>query len=763
VSAAGSRRRRKPAAARVLIAGVVAAATAFLTPLASADPTPSPSEPALPISVELRGIRPFAPQPGGELRLAGVLRNTSTGVVSQLGVQLLLSHSKLGSRGEFDDYAGTPDGTAPDDAVAVTAAEIRVPRDQLGTGDAESFDITVPVDELQPLESWQVYELALAVTGIPEASPTGVGETVGRLRTFLPYAPVDATGTGVPMRVAWLWPLADRPHRTDDATWFDDLLAPELAADGRLGSLVQAAQAAADQQRPPPREHKNKKRWERRHRDDPPEPPKPPKEPVPVTWVVDPQLVDDATTMADGYRLGTGDDAPEGEGADAAGSWLDSLRSAVAGGVVLPLPYADPDVTSAVRSQLTHEVQVAMTNDRSTSLIDGLGAAQTLDYAWPPNGFIDQRALDALYTGADTVLLDSQALPFLNGTPIETPGARTTVRARDGSPTALLVDHGLSAVVESGATYPTAGPLAVQRLMSELLMIQAELPSHQRSFVLAPERRWDPEPTYAARLLAATGQVPWIEPVTLPTVATSPEDETERSPAVEFPAEERAQLLRRDYLTNVQDLQRNLDAFVDILPPGDAQARSFDMGVLRQLSSAWRAAPVEATSRLTELRNLVDDTMTLVHIASPGSRENLADRDVVTVTLTSHSGTVPITIANELDTPVNVRVGIDSPQLEIRGNGEVTQTIPAHRQVPVDIRATAKTSGVFTLTVTLSTPSGMPYGDPVRLFVRSTAYGRTTLLITGTATAALLVAVAVRLVRRARRARHPQQPEPVDA
>jgi hypothetical protein len=85
--------------------------------------------------------------------------------------------------------------------------------------------------------------------------------------------------------------------------------------------------------------------------------------------------------------------------------------------------------------------------------------------------------------------------------------------------------------------------------------------------------------------------------------------------------------------------------------------------------------------------------------------------------------------------------------------GRVIRTIAAHRQVPVDIRATALTSGVFPLTVTLYTPTGQRYGTSVRLYVRSTAYGATALLITGGATAVLLLTVVGRLVRRARAAR----------
>jgi hypothetical protein len=74
-------------------------------------------------------------------------------------------------------------------------------------------------------------------------------------------------------------------------------------------------------------------------------------------------------------------------------------------------------------------------------------------------------------------------------------------------------------------------------------------------------------------------------------------------------------------------------------------------------------------------------------------------------------------------------------------------------------------SGSFFIHVSLFTPDdrSRPYGEVVTLTVRSTAYGRTALLITGAATAALLIAVAVRLVRRARRARGSRHPEPVDA
>jgi hypothetical protein len=232
-----------------LLAGLVAVTALMFGPAAGADPSPVGTEP-LPVTVQLTGLRPYAPQPGGTLRLSGLLRNTDDVRMTGLSVQLLLSHSKVGSRGEFDDYAGTPGGEPPADAVAVSTAEVTLPSDGLDVGGSERFMVSVAVDDLQPLESWQVYELAVAVSGLPADSATGVPGTLGRLRTFLPYAPVDETGVGSPTHVAWLWPLVDRPHRLDATGWVDDDLAPQLGSDGRLGTLVAAARAGAGQNPP---------------------------------------------------------------------------------------------------------------------------------------------------------------------------------------------------------------------------------------------------------------------------------------------------------------------------------------------------------------------------------------------------------------------------------------------------------------------------------------------------------------------------------
>ena len=720
------------------LSGWSAAAFADLTP--SPTPSSSPSTPTFPVLVTLGGVSPLAPQPGDDLTVRGTLSDQGDSALANLTVSLVVSRTKIGSRGAFRDYAASPDGPPPIDATAPSSQTLTLSRTELDPGDSEPFSLTVPVDDLALPEAWQVYEMEVVVSG-----DTDLGHvTVGELRTFLPWAPLGVPGVGQPTQLAWVWPIVDRPHRSDGTTWTDDSLASSMATGGRLDRLV-AAGTAAETQTPAPAPKPPKRQGRHRHRPVQPTVPRPDVKQVPVTWAVDPQLIDDARAMQHAYTVRVGDERRAGRGAKAAALWLTSLRSAVGHGSVFGVPYGDPDVvaaTGAGQSGLIH---------KASSLSDFTISQQLgripLRYAWPANGLLDQRALETLVSGGtSTVVLDSAAMPIVGGEPSVTPGAHATITSRDALPVdALLADHTLNQVVDAGARSPDAGPLAIQRLLSELLMIQAELPGTPRSLVITPSRRWAPSAAYAAAILADTGRVPWVTPVPLTQVANGPVYDAVQRPRLVFPTEDRSLLLSHAYLERVSHLRRLVDTFADVVvPAADPLVSSFDDGLLRLLSSAWRADPSGARSMRESLLSTVQRTMGRVHIA--------AHADSL-VTLTSHSGIVPVTVTNDLDTPVTIVVEIEPDQHLVVKSGRVEQTIAAHRQVPIDVRASAQTSGVFRLTVRLATTSGRSYGSAVPLRVRSTAYGSTALLITGGATAVLLLTVVVRLVRRARAAR----------
>ena len=742
-----TRRRVVAAAAGLAFAAPIPVAADPPTPgpssVAPAAPTPgAPAVAGLPVTIQLADLTPLAPQPGDTLRVTGTMRNVSTAPISDLEVQLRYSPTHLGSRSEFDGYAdprnpdGTPAGPLPlpgDVATTVTGLAKRV----LAPGDSEPFAISVPVDALGLLTtSWQVFPLGVEVLG----STTNGFDAVGGLRTFLPWAPLGVSGVGQPTPVSWVWPLVDQPHRSVGDTFNDDSLAKSFAPGGRLATLLSVGVDALNQPQTAVVLAKKTKKGKR--------PARAGVQPVPVTWAVDPMLVEDAAIMADGYKVTAGPhtsgrvarSGTPGTGTAAAKAWLASLRATTARSEVLALPYGDSDVVAATRSgsRLAAEAQVATTSGQS--LVSRQLQTTPLTYSWPPGGQLDQHTLDTTLfgSGVTTVILDDRALPPVTA-PNLTPSAHATVQARDGSVEALLSDHVLDGVVAAGAANPRQQRVALQRYLSELLMIQAELPSSPRPVVITPDRHWAPSAAYAAALLGDTGRVPWVQPVSLPTVLSSPVSDVART-GLKYPGVARIAELSQDYLGRVQDLKDNADNFAAILATGDPNARAFDDAVLRTLSASWRGHDDAAQSYRSNVATALDSAMRKVHIAS--AEDSF-------VTLTSHSGTVPITVANDLDSPVRVIVRLDPNQhLQVSGQGRVAQTIPAHRQVAVDVRASAKTSGVFQLDVSLLTPTGHVY-DATRLYVRSTAYGFVAILITAGATGVLLLAVVIRLVRRA--------------
>jgi hypothetical protein len=708
-------RRTRAVLIALLLTLLPLAATFGPSPARAADTT----TPAL--AVSLSSLRPIAPQPGQTLVLTGSIRNTTLDAVSGMVVQLRLGGA-VGSRSEFDDYASDPGAALPDNLVPVSKAVPALPDTRLLPGATERFRITVDVDTLGlPSTTWQVDELGIVATA---STATGSFDT-GSLRTFLPWAPRTVSST--PVQLAWVWPLVDRPHRAVGAAWLDDDLAGELTSTGRLGQLVAAADAA---------EHPAPRTTGRRHHR------KATSHRVPVTWAIDPLLVEDATLMSKGYTVSTGNGHTKpGTGRAAATSWLTALHTGVDNAQVIPLPYADTDLVAAVRANLTGELGVATASSRNL-LTHALPTSRLLPTAWPLDGLADSQTLDTMFgMEIHSVLLSSDAMPIVGGEPSSTPSALTNITTANGSLKAMLYDAGLTGIVDTGASDPPESPLELQRFLAETLMIQAEAPSRLRSFVVAPNQRWQPGSSYAAALLADTGRVPWIDPVRLSRVLRGPVDTTvPRGPLV-YPTSAKRAELRPQYLHQVRTLKNQLAGFGTVLSAGTATVASYDSALQRLLSSAYRGDVAGRQSALSAIQNKLHGQMSQVSITThPGSF----------ITLTSHRGTLPITIFNRLDTPVHVVLKVDAnSRLGLVNGGRTTvPPIPANTSVSVTVRATAKTSGVFPLEVRLLTPGLRPYGGTVQLYVRSTAYGTITLVITAAATLALLIAVAIRLTRR---------------
>ena len=727
--------------AGLLVAACVAVAPALGPLAATAAPSGSPTQVQVapspvpsPLAVVVTDLEPRVLQAGDVLTVTGSLATgdatgegggPSTEELTALRVSLLRG-DRLSSRSALatQSAAGRREGAV----VATQRLD-----DPVTPGGQVEFRVAVPVDELR-LGALGVYPLTIEVTGRVAG---GGREVLGAVQTYLPWFPeaIDAA-----TQVAWLWPFVDVPHRGPDRLLRDDGLAAAFGADGRLSALLEAAIQAA--RRPTVAAGA------------------PVPVPVPVTVVTDPDLLATARQMKGGYDVPAPDGSREpGGGQGAAEAWLARLTGFVgtgAQGGVLALPYADPDVSALSRGGLEDLVRTAVA-DGAAVVPEVLGQRPLSDLSWPPGGAVSPDGLATLSgAGIRTVVLDGSALPLADAAVRPATQSALAPAGTLGALTAVVADPGLSTVLAAVAADPAAFGgvrLAEQRFLAETALITAERPgARARTLLVAPPRRWAPGRVLAQNLLADTGRVPWLRPVTLAAVLAGPVS-AERSDLV-YPSAARAAELPADYVAGLRTASGDLAVVGSLLSgAGTDPARRSALlgpvtGALRAAgSSSWRpdqAGLAGGTALRRVTQRAANSLLDAVHVAQPNGP----------LTLTSSSGEIRIGLVNGLDAPVAVRLSLVAPaRLRVTDPelGAVRVIPPGFTQVSIQVSSRAP--GLVTLDARLLDRSGDAFGPKVPIRVRSTAYGRVAVAITSAAAGLLLLLVGVRIVRRALRTR----------
>jgi hypothetical protein len=479
-----------------------------------------------------------------------------------------------------------------------------------------------------------------------------------------------------------------------------------------------------------------------------------PSRPVPVTWLIDPMLVDDAKTMTQGYQV-RDQDGKHPKGARAAQHWLGRLTDAVQHATVIALPYADPDVVALERHDV--DSRRVLPSSRDASLVAGdLAVKPRTRAAAPPDGLAGTAVIRRVAArGGHVVLLSTRAKPQLTDSPY-TPGAHVRLAAGHRRINGVLADARLTKVIGAGAADPGRSRAAEQRFLAETLLITGEMPSKQRTVVAAPPWGWRPPARYARALLDDTGTVPWLKPVTLNDVlARAPSTSPRAEPRV--PKHLTPPPLPGSYLRPVQQLRRRLGGLAALITPARAESTGANQGppgpavgklsraIDRTESVAWRGRPGRDTTVRAAVAGAVTHARRQVQIASQPEGRYL---------LSSRTGKIAVSVANKLAQPVTVLVSVDAGSSAIVDRGHLRRmTIPAHTVRTENVRLRARTSGAFPVTLYLHPPDhpGRLIGLPVRIHVHSSSYGGIALGITVGALALLFVAVLLRLIRRVRR------------
>jgi len=439
-----------------------------------------------------------------------------------------------------------------------------------------------------------------------------------------------------------------------------------------------------------------------------------------VTWIVDPLLLSDV------YQLGNSKSE----------AWLASLRANIGDADAAAVPFGDPDLAAAAAADRPSIVRKADT--RGSQVVSALlDDTFRYDLGWPADGAADQQTIDiARRTGDDLLLLDESSAPLV--TPeTYTPSGR--VQQVDPEMELLLSDRPASALVASPAKTQNDIVLSRQRFLAETYLHARELPDTPRLLVLTPPRRWDPDPKWAQALMDGIDQASWLAPVTLDEAVTpSPPVFAREEPVIPETAALRE--LPTELVVNAANELPNVQRFRAILTRPALLARPIEDALFSSLSTAWRADHEGAIASQGATIEQLTTLRSKVRIISGGG------------TLSDDSGPLPVSIRNQLDQAVRVRLSVepvDPLRLRARVPDETTR-IDAQDSVSISVRLDAVVSGQAPVEAQILTPNGNPYSDPVILDVDVRGYGRVALLVFGAAAALMVIAAGVRITRRIR-------------
>ncbi|MFZ3471572.1 DUF6049 family protein [Streptomyces sp. 4.24] len=683
-------RKRWLRRAVVLLAGTPVLAALVYSPA----PEAQAAEAAPAVDIRLDGLTPTAPVKGDTLTISGTVVNNGREKITDAHVGLRVGPA-LGDRSSIDEAADRGAFRAGADPAEV-GAEFAVKIDSLPSKVSQPFTLKVPVNKLE-LDKDGVYQLGVSLSG--ETESRQYEQVLGIQRTFLPWQPEAAAKRS---QISYVWPLISTTHLTAETgsdelqtpVFLDDSLADELRPGGRLEQMVSLGKD------------------------------------LPITWVIDPDLLYTVDAMTKGYRIRTPDGRTvQGKNKAVAEQWLSALESAVQGKKVVALPFADPDIASlAHRGKDVSGTlgQLRPATDKAKQAVETvLHVPATTDFSWPVDGAIDPSIVNvATSAGAHNVLTRSDSLQE-TGALGYTPSAARPIGA---GTTAVVSDAELSTAFQGDMLDAGNSALAIQRFLAHTLALNLQKTDNQRSFVVAPQRM--PSASQAQTMATAIrGLQPgrWTQPSDLEAAAAAtpdPRAATQVPGAGQYPEELSKQELPVSAFEKIRSTENTLDHFKVILTAPDRVEIPFGNTTNREMSASWRDRPGPALDYRDQVQKYLIGLTEKVRVIPKSD-----------ATLSGHSATIPVSVQNSLvqDTRnLVLRVQSANPtRLMFGDSGQAEEEVAVqggHSQT-VKFPANATASGPVEVTAQLFTTDGVPYGKARTFTVEATEVTPTVMLV----------------------------------
>lgn len=673
------------------------------------------------VSIKLLG-QPVSAEPDDPLGLRLRISNDTAEALEGFGLSIA-AYDLVGSRSELHS---TFDST-PATAVASSYRK-EYPAATLGAGTTRDVVVDDPISTLVSLRD----ETESGVYPITVTLFTADGTTaLDSLTTFLLYYP---TVPEVPLNFVLVLPLNAVPSEGPDGVFHPDVGGHwplELAV--RRGGWLRDTVDALD-------------RWAGG-------------EGLHLAVAPTPRLVEEVGHLSEGFRRGDGDEVTEIPASEppakAAAVTVAKLKEVLGRFGVQPLltPYSFPDLPALARAseQNLDQEQVQVGQSVLNEVLDLDLQARWL---FPPAGRLDPASLKqlALNRSATRTFFSEGALeepldPATTGCP---PGPVVTLTfacpvavpnpSTGGDVVGYLADQGVqdrfAALAQGGNSR-----LDLQELFAETAMVHAELPGQPNRILHgAVPSLWHPPGRLMDALLRGLARAPWLDTATPSRglrVATEPQPRRLRHSLPPLQNDPGPALLEI-----VETAGNTVTSFGTINPP-EALVRRLNRAVLAAQSRTWWTDP-----------GLIERGAGYATAAEEGALAELRKISVEAaeqVTMTSREEEIPLTVFNDADYPVRVRIQLSSPSLSFESDAIEATFQPGGARLPGGLSVTAESSGVFRMTINAQTPDGeLTFGSRV-ITIRSTEFNRIALGLTFGALVFLILFYTAKGIRRRRR------------
>lgn len=707
-----------------------AAATGLLIAATAAAPAstaaPRVDDPAVDVTIE--SFSPVTPKPDQDVVITGQVRNTGSVALEKPQAAVCLQRDRMSTRA---DLAAVP---AEDDRPVnernscrrLAGEAFQAFGTTLRPGATARFDFTVPWDWWRITREPGVYVVGIQVRA---DDPAGSGSrvTVGQARTLMPV--ITAEPPPGRIRTAVTLPLLHRPTLLAGDLYANESLAQSLAPNGTLGRRLTAARGR------------------------------------PVTWIVDPALLDEVRGLINGYRVlgADGRTTTPGTGQQIARDWFAAFTATRAKNTVILLPYGDPDVAGLIDAgqPLRDLVGRARTMTAEAQLTGGRPARSGL---WLESGSADGGNLAAATTGYPGIrrATDVNLVPSSAWNPGERPTLRPSpvydVSTPEGPVPSVRTVISDSALTAGGPDPGSAGSaLQVRQRFAAETSLLAAAGSGPITVVASVPRTADTTDGVTAGLLQGLS-LPWITPVGLDQVLPAP---TARPATAAPPTATRGTpALSGGRLDQVKKLNSSIEVFTSLLTNPDSVEDNLYAALLRATSLDWWGRAKEAQAFAGYQQRGLDGQLGKVHLVRPNGSTDGSHREI-RVNLSGSNGVFPLTIANELDQSVRIGIQVQSVnRTDLRIEPITTVTLKAKGKATFQIQASAEQNGLIRARAQVVSADGQPVGPPQDLVVQAAQYGSVGWILVGAAVALLFGTSLVRIYRRVRSERRNPAPQP---